>query len=735
MRITSRFAAMAAVFAGAVSLWAPTALAAGPVAGAARVGSAPAHKQLTVLLPLKVDQRGLAAFATAVSTPGSAQYGHYASMSTIARRFGAPSAVRARVISFLQRSGATHVTADRTGLDVSATLSVSRAQRLFGTRLSSFQTDAKSGVARFVAPESATHLPGGLAGDVTGVVGLDTQPLAPTPAPAPAPAPQSLGGAADGTAVHSLRSSDRSAVDLGSAYLPRTGTASGCAAGRPKAGGFTPNQYLTAYGLSSLHSSGFTGAGERVALLEIDGFKPADITRFDRCFELPTPHVKLFGVGIKQALAPGGETTLDLEVLTAAAPRLSDVDVYESSAVASAVLKSLIDAIESKTQRPDVVSASLGGCEADNRRALGNRGIGLYEHEFEVAASAGISVLAAAGDDGSSTCLDQQGDPTRKLSVSFPASSPFVTAVGGTNIALNAANQIIASVVWNDGPGQAAAGGGGNSVLFGEPSYQDAFQTSTRRETPDVSMLADLAPGYEIFCTAKPQPCSAKHGWLFIGGTSAGTPLLAGGVAVADQALRQAGRSGLGFVNPLLYSVASSNAALAAPAAPTSVFSDVTIGSNDLFATAGSPLGCCSAVAGYDDATGLGQINVANLTAVAKTIQPALATVSAAAVSPQSIAKHKLVATVTCSVACIQGATATIRIAGGPTATVTAVPAPAAAATAETVKLGITPTLASTLNRALAAHHKVTATIVGTVVDGAGKTERRSAPVAVVLTP
>ena len=135
-------AARAAVFAvalGALSLWAPNALAAGPIAGAARVGQAPAHKQLTVLLPLKVDQSGLAAFATAVSTPGSAQYGHFASMSTLARRFGATSAVRARVTSFLLRNGATHVAADRTGLDVSATLSVARAQRLFGTRLSSLQ--------------------------------------------------------------------------------------------------------------------------------------------------------------------------------------------------------------------------------------------------------------------------------------------------------------------------------------------------------------------------------------------------------------------------------------------------------------------------------------------------------------------------------------------------------------------------------------------------------------------
>jgi hypothetical protein len=137
---------------------------------------------------------------------------------------------------------------------------------------------------------------------------------------------------------------------------------------------------------------------------------------------------------------------------------------------------------------------------------------------------------------------------------------------------------------------------------------------------------------------------------------------------------------------------------------------------------------------GYDDATGLGQINVANLTATAKTLEPALATVSAAAVSPQSIANRNLVATVTCSVACIQSATATVRIAGGGGARLSAVPSLAAAATPATVKLGISSTLRAKIKRALAAHHTVTATIVGTVVDGAGRTERRSAPVAVVLT-
>jgi subtilase family serine protease len=727
MRITSRFTAGAAAFAAvlaALTLWVPAALAAGPKAGATRVGSAPSNQQLTVLLPLKVDQQGLAAFATAVSTPGASQYGRYQSMSAVGRRFGASAAARARVTSYLSRMGATHVAADSSGLYVSATVSVARAQRLFGTHLSSFRTDTRSGVARFVAPESATHVPGALAGDVTGVVGLDTQPLAQTPPPAP----KSLDNSAQGSRLRSLGASDRPDVDLGTAYLPRSGTPSGCRAGRPKSGGFTPNQYLDAYGLSALHAGGFTGRGERVALLEIDGFKPSDIKRFDNCYKLPTPHVKLFGVGVKRPLAPGGETTLDLEVLSAAAPKLANVDVYESSSSPSAVLKSLIYAIESKQQRPDVVSASLGGCEPNNLRALGRKGIGLYETAFEVAAATGISVLAASGDDGSTTCVDQKDNPIRKLAVSFPASSPFVTAVGGTNIRLSAANGLVpsGSVVWNDGPGQPAAGGGGNSALFGEPSYQDGFQSSGHRELPDVSMLGDLAPGYEIFCSAKSQPCSAKHGWLFIGGTSAGTPLLAGGVAVADQALRKAGRSGVGFANPMLYSVAHS-------ASAGSVFSDVTQGSNDLFATKGLSLGCCTATAGYDDASGIGQVNVAALTAAAWSLEPGLASVTASATSPQSVSSHKLVAKVTCSAACVSSATGTIRIKGGDSAKVTAAPVALGAGATRTVKLGIGGRLGKALKHAIRAHHAVTATIIGTVVDGGGATERKSAPVTVTL--
>ena len=301
--------------------------------------------------------------------------------------------------------------------------------------------------------------------------------------------------------------------------------------------------------------------------------------------------------------------------------------------------------------------------------------------------------------------------------MNYPTSSWWVTGVGGTNLALNADNAILNSGRLERRRAPARVGGRRRpDLIWKRPSYQDGVVTAPVREVPDVSMLADVAPGYAIYCSAQGACVSPQQPdpWQGIGGTSAATPLLAGGFAIIDQDLRQNGRQDLGLANPLLYQIASSNAAWpcrqprracfwTSRPAPTICSPHIT---NRSGAAPRSP--------GYDNASGLGEINLANLTAAAKILEPALATVSATAVSPQSIAHRKLVTTVTCSVACIQSATATIRIAGGGDATVTALPSPAAAATPVTVKLGIGGKLGSKIKRALAGHHQVTATIVGT---------------------
>ena len=124
-----------------------------------------------------------------------------------------------------------------------------------------------------------------------------------------------------------------------------------------------------------------------------------------------------------------------------------------------------------------------------------------------MAAADGVSVVSSAGDAGSTACLNPTAGseaPFRSKAVSFPASSPWVTGVGGTNVALTAGNDIARQVVWNNSPALPDAGGGGYSRLFRRPGYQRGFTRSRHRVVPDVSMLADPYPGYLIYCSASP---------------------------------------------------------------------------------------------------------------------------------------------------------------------------------------------------------------------------------------
>jgi subtilase family serine protease len=285
------------------------------------------------------------------------------------------------------------------------------------------------------------------------------------------------------------------------------------------------------------------------------------------------------------------------------------------------VLQTLTTPLANPGRKPDVISVSLGDCEQDTKLAIGGRNISTVEASLQMAAASGISVLASSGDDGSTACVDSSGVPKFQAAVNFPASSPWITGVGGTNIALSAANtllsggQSVGQIVWNDGDG---SGGGGYSDLFRRPSWQDGLTTSGRRVVPDVSMLADPAPGYLIYCTARGD-CLSKHSrnpWISFGGTSAGTPLLAGGLALVDESLRRQGRLDIGMANPLLSRIYKSGLR-------SSVFSDVVEYSNDLFGllTGGQhAVGCCTARVGFDAASGMGSVNIAGLAAAASGI-------------------------------------------------------------------------------------------------------------------
>ncbi len=378
-----------------------------------------------------------------------------------------------------------------------------------------------------------------------------------------------------------------------------------------------PDQLATAYGLAAMHARGLRGQGQRIALVEIDGFSPTDVNGFAACFDLPRLPVIVHG-----PLQPAqGESDLDLEMLTGAAPGLAGVDVYENQPSAIGILTGLEQAVHDRRGHVAAISMSLGLCEAHSAGASGL--LQAMDDALGIAAAAGITTVVASGDSGAAGCrLGGENYPNDPLSqntlavqsVGFPASSPYALAVGGTSITLNSSNRLTGQVVWNDLPFALRSGGGGPSLFEPRPWWQRvvagrSFSSGVTRLDPDLAAFADDLPGVAILCTTAPicrlLPAQSP-GWVTVGGTSADAPLYAAGVALVDQDARRHGERPLGLVDPLLYSLARLR--------PPGLLFDVVKGSNDTGSATvpdGTPFGCCSARPGYDQASGWGSLDVA----------------------------------------------------------------------------------------------------------------------------
>ena len=689
--------------------------------GGAPLGPAPPAQPVNLVLPLKVDASGLEQEALAVSTPGAPEYRKFESVATTARRFGASAAIRRRVVSWLRHHGATGVRIDATGLFAQATMAVGEAERLFSTPVMRFR--AADG-AQFLAPTLHVRVPPALQGAVEGVVGLDTRAVLVRSTP-PLATPGPVANAAAGQP---------------SSEFPRTGTPAGCVAGTsagevggdPSTGAFTPNQYLTAYGLDVLHNDGLLGQGQRVALIEADGVKTSDVAAFASCFGLPMPPIRQFAVGSRKLRAAGAEGALDAEILDAAAPGLSEIDVYEAKPNLSDFLVALAAPLQHPQAIPATVSISLGLCEPPVRAVLGTAGLRTSQLELDAATSSGVTIVAASGDTGSAECKRPNGLPQDRLAVLYPATSWFVTAVGGTNLALTSGNQIADEVVWNDTGLHMGAGGGGLSSIWTRPPYQNGFVSSNSRAVPDVSMLGDVVPGYAIFCTtADCQRLSGGTPWVRLAGTSAATPLFAGGVALINGLLHSQGFEYLGLLNPFLYQLANSSFG-------GLVFNDVVRIGNDLGpyipGSGGRLLGCCTAGPGYDAASGLGSVNVAALAAVVAQVAPqvfpkGLGNVGLS-IPPGQHPVHakKILAKVSCSPACYALVDGVVDISHGGEFDIASNLIHLKSGGSRTLALKFTPAQVGRLQSALAHHKQILVLAYGDITNSNGRIEKNSAP-------
>ena len=597
-------AAPATAFAGGVFASASAATS------GARVGAASAGHRLSILLSLRADDAALTAYAAAVSNPSSPLFRKYLSPAQIAQRFGSSKADRARVTKALRAAGLT----PRTGLGgfwIETEATVAQAGALFSTGFASYKASASG--KRYVAPTGKPQLPPSLAGTVTGVVGLDDAPTV--------RAARRGASAAQAAEINPLTRDQTLAFNAsqraaGSSLRGNLGNLAGCAdalstgnnvpVGSPTPTGFipsyTPNQVNTAYGISSLHGRGFKGQGQRIAVIETDGFSRSDLETAAACFGYRAPPTPIKLIGLKAPLPVGGETTLDLQVIAASAPGLKSIQVIEGNGSLSALAQQFAAAVQTPSRyRASVISASVGACESE----WPDQTVTQLERALRAANVAGITVTAAAGDTGATGCsLDGNTSALPGAAVWYPASSSWVTGVGGTNFSLSSANRITEEVVWNDSPTPFGAGGGGSSIGIKRPAWQNGpgVGTGEGREVPDIALLSDSVPGYPIYCAAS----DCFGGWNNQAGTSAATPLFASGVAIANQQAKAAGQAQLGFLNPTIYKLAAKSSTR------TKVFRDVTKVGNDLGTLMGpefTAMGCCTATKYYDRASGWGSVN------------------------------------------------------------------------------------------------------------------------------
>ncbi|MCU1428179.1 MAG: hypothetical protein JWL83_2179, partial [Actinomycetia bacterium] len=470
--------------------------------------------------------------AGAAATPGSSTYRHFSSLVQAASRFGATDARINAVAKSLDGLG-LQFAADPTRLFGRVTGTTAQWQTALGTPLSKHAATASSPFITYALP---AKLPAALQPSGSSLLLPQTQVYDP-PAegrrpPSPnRPQPNAPAGAA--------------ATNAAAPWPSNTGTPLAAKCSSPllqQRGVFTPQQVQTAYGVDALRSA--ASATPVITVLDLGGgWVPNDLSLAGQCFGYAAPAVtQTQGDGVATTIANAGpETSLDLQTVAAVAP---GAQLRLVQTTIGGTLDGFSRAVGDPNGIPDVISVSYGQCAiAENTEAPAYTSA--IDAVLAMIALTGVSTFVAAGDSGSTTCAAS----VRGVSLSYPAVSSFVTAVGGTRLTLGSGNTRVAETVWNDTAyGASAAGGGGLSRRQARPAFQNGANPQDHRAIPDVSALADIEPGW---------PDVVNSALQTVGGTSGATPFVAAATALVDGSERTAGRPRVGLANGWFYSAAS----------------------------------------------------------------------------------------------------------------------------------------------------------------------------------
>ncbi len=552
--------------------------------------SAKASVRLTVVLNMR-DAKGAARLAAAVSDPASTSYGHYLSAAQFRARFAPTNADVAKVTRWLGKAGLKIVDVPANHRWVTVTGTVAQAERAFGTTIDSFSVSGGTATA----PASAAKVPVAVASLVAGVDGLTSQTRLNAPSTSgKATSAKGTASTKNPTAAVTTKAPPPPAFVNGrpcsSYYGEKTASTLPGAFGKkqPYAPcGYVADQLRGAYGTTGLVAKGINGSGVTVAIVDayaaptiladankyasLHGQQPFAKGQFKQIGAAPYRYGYYDHVNDDLCGEQGwyGEETLDVEAVHSMAPAANVLYVAGRSCDDPDLLAALNKIIDNHLAQ--IISNSWGGIgEPDpvSQAAL----LHAYQQTFVQAVLQGIGVFFSSGDGG------DEVDNTGVRLVDFPASDPWITAVGGTSLALGKNDNYQWETGWGTGksvltdgkwdpkpPGNHLyGGGGGTSQLFAEPGYQKGvvpksiskFWGPAGRAVPDIAADGDPSTGFLVGETQMFPDGKSRYSEYRIGGTSLSCPLMAGIEALSDQAFGRAH----GFANPAIYRLAGSSA-------------------------------------------------------------------------------------------------------------------------------------------------------------------------------
>jgi len=516
---------------------------------------APADHTVTMTVALKVEEDRRAMLEKVfweVSNPKHEKYGQHLTTEEITKLLAVPQSRVDAVSAYFSEQGASWIEVNPNKDMVTVTMPAAAVETALKTKLGFFVHSEHSNV-RITRAQAAYHLPEEVAEHVSMVGELLQFPR--------------------------MRLKSLQNLATGAGTWPNACAASGCK------GLVTPSVLAERYKFPSANSS--NGASS-MAVAEFQGqyYKDTDLKTFGTSCHRDVTVDKVIGGNTQSA---GIEAELDIEYIKSVAPNVPLTVIYSSQYS----LLNWANQITSLADSPLVHSVSYGN---DEVQQTSTQYMQTCNTAFMKAGAKGISILFASGDQGvcgRSGC----GLLTHsRFHPDFPAGSPYITAVGGTDFA---GTDIGDEMAWS-------ASGGGFSDTFDIPSYQTAavaaYKASSDADLPPANLWNNTGRGYPDIAALGGQKapyCITANGMFEgVAGTSASSPVAAGVFALLNGLRATANKAPLGFLNPLIYQ-------------NTAAFQDVESGCNG-----GGKKYCFKAIKGWDAATGWGTPNYEALSKV-----------------------------------------------------------------------------------------------------------------------